>query len=128
MAGASRRSSRAQSEWNVDTHMPAAVRAEQRLDARAHFFGGLVREGDGEDFVRLRVAVADEVRDAAGDDARLAGTRARENQQRSVDVKNRFALFGIEVESKSTSQWLTELRQPSQPPISTVTLFARFRG
>ena len=95
MAGASRRSSRAQSEWNVDTHMPAAVRAEQRLDARPHLLGGLVREGDGEHFVRLRVAVADEVGDAAGDDARLARARAGEDQQRAVGVQHRFALFGI---------------------------------
>ena len=96
MAGASRRSSRAHSEWNVDTHMPAAVRAEQRLDARAHLFGGLVRERDGEDFVRLRVTVADEVRDPARDDARLARAGAGKNQQRTVDVQNGFALFGIE--------------------------------
>ena len=75
----------------------AAVGAEQRLDARAHLFRGLVREGDGENFVRLGVAVADEVGDAAGDDAGLAGAGAGEDQQRPFDVQNRFALFGIEV-------------------------------
>ena len=32
--GASRRSSRAQSEWNVEIHIAGAVGAEQRLDAR----------------------------------------------------------------------------------------------
>ena len=83
IAGASRRSSRAHSEWNVDTHMPLTVGAEQRLDARAHFLRGLVGERDRQDFVRLGVAVADEVRDAAGDDARLAGAGAGEDQQRS---------------------------------------------
>ena len=96
IAGASRRSSRAHSAWNVETHMPVTVGAEQRLDARAHLFGGLVGERDGEHFVRLGVAVADEVGDAAGDDARLAGPGAGEDQQRSVGVKNRFALFGVE--------------------------------
>ena len=44
----------------------------------------------------LRVAVADEVGDAAGDDAGLARPGAGEDQQRSVDVKDRFALFGVE--------------------------------
>ena len=44
----------------------------------------------------LRVAVADEVGDAAGDDARLAGSRAGEDQQRPVDVQDGFALFGVE--------------------------------
>ena len=42
------------------------------------------------------MAVADEVRDAAGDDARLARSGAGENQQRPVDVQDRFALFGVE--------------------------------
>ena len=44
----------------------------------------------------LRVAVADEIGDAAGDDARLAGTGAGEDQQRPVDVQDRFALFGVQ--------------------------------
>ena len=55
---------RAQRVERRDPH-PAAVGAEQRLDARAHLLRGLVGEGDGEDLVGLRVAVADEIRDAA---------------------------------------------------------------
>ena len=74
----------------------AAVGAEQRLDAAAHLLGRLVGEGDRKDFVRLGVAVADEVRDAAGDDARLAGPGAGQDQQRPADVQDRFALFGVE--------------------------------
>jgi hypothetical protein len=72
------------------------ARAQQRLDPPAHFFRRFVGERDGEDFVRLRVTVADEIRDAARDDARLAGARARENQQRPADVQDRFALLGIQ--------------------------------
>ena len=56
------------------------VRTEQRLDPRPHFLGGLVGEGDGENLVRLRMAVANEVRDPAGDDARLARPGAGENE------------------------------------------------
>ena len=74
----------------------AAVRAQQRLDALAHFLRGLVREGHRENLVGLRVAVADEVRDSAGDDAGLAGPGAGEDQQRPLDVKDRGALFGVE--------------------------------
>ena len=74
----------------------AAVFAEQRLDARAHLLGRLVGERDGEHFVGLRVAVADEVRDAAGDDAGLARPGAGEDQQRPVDVEDRVALFGVQ--------------------------------
>ena len=74
----------------------ADVGAEQRLDPRAHFLGGLVRERDGQHFMRLCVAVADQVGDAAGDDARLAGAGAGEDQQRSVEVQDRFALLRVQ--------------------------------
>jgi hypothetical protein len=43
------------------------------------------------------VAVADEVGDSKGDDARLARARARENQQRPVTMQDRFALFRIQL-------------------------------
>ncbi len=36
MCGASRRSRRAQSEWNVEIHIERQSRLEQRLDALAH--------------------------------------------------------------------------------------------
>ena len=65
MAGASRRSRRAQSEWNVETHMRAAVRAEQRLDARAHFFGGLLVKVTARTSCGSGMPVADEVGDTA---------------------------------------------------------------
>jgi len=74
----------------------AAVGSEQRFDARAHLFRSLVRESDSQDFMRAGVPIADEVGDAACDDARLAGAGAGEDEQRSVDVKDRFALFGVE--------------------------------
>ena len=71
-------------------------RAEQRLDASAHFFRRFVGEGDGKNFVVLRVAFGQEVRDALRDDARLARAGAGKDQQRAVDVQDGFALFGIE--------------------------------
>jgi hypothetical protein len=75
----------------------AAVRARQkRLDARAHFFRRLVRERDGEHIVGLRVTVPDEIGDAARDDAGLPGAGPGQNEERSVDVENGFALFRIE--------------------------------
>jgi len=46
--------------------------------------------------VRLGVAVADQVGDAAGDDARLAGSGAGEDQQRSAEVEDRFALLRVQ--------------------------------
>jgi hypothetical protein len=97
MCGASRRSSRAHSEWKVESHTPFGLGAEQRPDAIAHLAGGLVRERDGEHLVRPRMSVADQVRDPERDDPRLARSRARENQQRTIGMQNRFTLFGIEL-------------------------------
>ena len=51
--GASRRSSRAHSAWNVDSQTPFASVADQRLDALAHLLRGLVRERDREHLARL---------------------------------------------------------------------------
>ena len=80
---------RAQRVKRRDPHL-AAVDAEQRLDARPHLFRRFVGEGDGEDPVRLGQPLADEVGDAVGDDARLAGARAGQDQQRAVGLEERL--------------------------------------
>ena len=69
----------------------------QRLDALTHLLGGLVGEGDSQYLVRRGVAVADEIRDAVGDDACLAGAGARENQQRPIEMERGFALFRVQL-------------------------------
>ena len=58
---------------------------------------GLVGERDRQHFAGFGMPVADEVRDAIGDDARLARARASKDQQRTVDLQDGFALFGVEV-------------------------------
>jgi hypothetical protein len=74
----------------------AAIVAEQMLDARAHFFGRFVGECDGQNFFGLRVTVADEVRDAARDDAGLPRSGAGEDEKRPCYLQDRFALFRVE--------------------------------
>ena len=96
MAVASRRSRRAHSAWNVEIQEPDQRRADQRLDARTHFFRRFVGEGDGKNLVVLRVAFRQEVGDALRDDARLARAGAGKDEQRAVDVQDGVALFGIE--------------------------------
>ena len=49
----------------------------------------------------LRVPVADEVGDAIGDDARLAGSGAGEDQQGSISMQHRFALFRVKLSRES---------------------------
>ena len=96
MCGASRRSSRAQSAWNVEIHICRQSTRSKRFDTRPHLFRRFVGEGDGEDAIGIRQTLADEVCDAMRDDAGLAGARARENQQRTVRLENGGLLFGIE--------------------------------
>ena len=66
---------------------PGDVGAEQRLDPRPHLFRRLVGKRHREDFLRLSVTVADEICDAAGDDAGFAGPGAGKNQKRSLEYE-----------------------------------------
>jgi hypothetical protein len=68
--------------------------AEESLGALAHLLGGLVREGDGRDRARVR-AEAHEMRQAMRDDPRLAGSRAREDEEGAPGVEDRLALLGV---------------------------------
>src|SRR5687768_8499642 len=75
---------------------PGRSVSDQPLDALTHLARRLVGEGDGQNLIRLGVAVADEVRDAVGNDARLARTRAGEDQQRSRIVQHRLTLLRVQ--------------------------------
>ena len=65
--------------------------AGEPLDPPAHFVGGLVREGQGEN-VLAGYSLLQQPSDAMRDDARLAAARSGQDQQRSVEVCNRFPL------------------------------------
>ena len=71
--------------------------AEKAVDALAHFVGGLVGEGDGEDGVGGDALFLDEPGDAAGDDAGLSGAGAGEDEQGAFGGFNGGALFGIQI-------------------------------
>ena len=82
----------------VEGHQPHPARAvaEQPLDALAHLLGRLVGEGDRQDLARLRLVGVDQVGDAVGEHARLAGARPREDQQRPLAVRHRLPLGLVE--------------------------------
>ena len=61
----------------------------------AHLAGGLVGERQRHDGSRGDAAL-DEARDAVGDDARLARTRAREDEERAVAVLDGLALRAVQ--------------------------------
>jgi hypothetical protein len=93
---------RAQIEWKVPTHRRSDLGdvAAHLVDALAHLAGGLVGEGDGEDAPGGH-ALFEELGDAVGDDARLAGARAGEDQQRRAAVVDGRLLFGVELHARS---------------------------
>ncbi len=82
----------------VEGHDPHRARApaDKLLDAVAHLERGLVRERDREDLVRARLTRALEKRDPVRQHARLARSRAREDQQRSLTVHDRLLLRRVE--------------------------------
>ena len=75
--------------------MPSTDLADHLADALLHLARRLVGEGDGEDFGGPGAAEAENVGDAGGEDARLAGARAGQHQHRAVERFDRLALLGV---------------------------------
>lgn len=72
----------------------AAARNLHGLQTVAHFFGGFVGKGDGQDVVRPD-ALFDEMGDAVGDDTGLAAAGTGQDEHRPVAVSDGPALrFG----------------------------------
>ena len=69
---------------------------DEALNALAHLARGLVGEGDRQDLPGRHPPRRDEVRDARRDDPRLAGSRARDDEQRPVAVQHGFPLGIVE--------------------------------
>ena len=77
------------------------ARAKEKIgNAVAHFFGGFVGEGDGENGVG-RNAAGDEIGHAEGDGASFAGACSGEDEYRAFDGFGGEALLGIEFIEKS---------------------------
>ena len=70
--------------------------AQHLAEPQLHLSRRLVGEGDGEDFAGPGPALAEDVGDAAGQHAGLAGAGARQYQDRPVQRFHRLALLGIE--------------------------------
>jgi hypothetical protein len=73
----------------------AALSGRQGFDSLAHFLGGFIGEGDGQDSFGGN-AFFDKPRDSVSDDPRFSGSRCGQNQERAFFVKNRARLFGVE--------------------------------
>src|SRR5262249_34732711 len=75
----------------------SARRLEQSRHAVAHFLGGLIGEGDGENLARPHAVIQNEVRNAVRDDAGLAAAGAGQDEERTFGVLDGLALPGIEL-------------------------------
>ena len=70
--------------------------ADDLADAMLHLARRLVGEGDGEDFARAGAAEAENMGDAHGEHASLAGAGAGQHQHRAVERLDREPLLRIE--------------------------------
>ena len=75
----------------------AARLADERDDPLAQLAGGPVRERHREDLPRPDALDADEVRDAVGEDARLAAAGAGEDEERAIGRRDGPRLLRIQV-------------------------------
>ena len=71
--------------------------ADQIADAVLHLARRLVGEGDGEDLPGLGAAGGEQMGDAGGEHARLAGAGAGEHQHRPLGRLHRGALLGVQL-------------------------------
>ena len=70
--------------------------ADQLADALLHLAGGLVGEGHRQDFGRPGALGGEDMGDAGGQHARLAGAGAGQHQQRALGGQHGVALFLVE--------------------------------
>ena len=70
--------------------------ADDVADAALHLARRLVGEGDGEDFTGPGAAGRQDMGDAHGEHARLAGAGAGQHQHRAVERLDREPLLGIQ--------------------------------
>jgi hypothetical protein len=93
-----------------DVDVGVAV-GHELVDALLHLGRRLVGEREGQDLAGTRLALGDEMGDAAGDDGGLAGAGAGDDQQRARIMGGGLALLVIEaVEDAACHAAMTILR------------------
>ena len=81
----------------MKSHDPhARASADQLLDTFSHLAGRLIGEGYRQNLIGTH-ALLDQVRDTVRHRRGLSAARARQDQQRSVNMGRRLALFWIQM-------------------------------
>ena len=101
---------RADGVERAEHHSLSRFLAEQGLDAVFHFPRGLVGERHRQDLVGTDSLGRDQVSDALGQDARLAGARSREDEDRSRPGCDGFSLGALSLSRKSIKKKMKDER------------------
>ena len=88
-----------------DAGVRIAVR-DELVHPNLHLLGGLVGEGEGQDLGRHRPAGGDEPGDSASDDLGLARTWAGHDEHRTLAVRDRPSLLGVQASEQRLEPWL----------------------
>ena len=94
----------------------AAALADEADDPLAQLRGGLVGEGDGQDPERRHALDPDQVGDPVGQDPRLAGARAGQDEQRTLGGRDRASLLRIERLDDLGGPFLAAFRRSPRGP------------
>jgi len=78
-----------------DPHLLRLVLANELGGAFAHFGGGLVGKGDGQDFMRARTPRCQQVRNSMGQHTRLARAGTGDDQQRAPCIAHGLFLLRV---------------------------------
>ena len=88
--------------WKVPSQMPSRLLLHHGHHAAFHLAGGLVGEGDGDDVVCRHALALDQVRQAAGEHARLAGAGSGQHQGLPVTGGDSRRCCGFRSSSKES--------------------------
>ena len=115
--------------WKVPSQgMPSADAAEQHADALLHLARGLVGEGHRQDLRGVGEAGGDEVGDAGGEHARLAGAGAGQHQHGAVGGLDGAALLRVEAGQIGRGAATAARARAAMPPGRGVNSSSRRNG
>ena len=88
---------RTQKEWKVETFICSSPAPMSWATRCLHFAGRLVGESHGQNLMRFGQTLGQDVGQATGEDAGLAGAGSGDNQKRAVGGGDRLALAVVEI-------------------------------
>ena len=104
-------------------HSPGSF-PDEPLDALAHFPGGFVGEGNGQNLAGPRLSRGQKARNATGQHARFARSRAGNNQQGGASIGHCCLLLGVQSIDENRGQ-VRHVGPSLEPPTDTFASLER---